>query len=152
MGWCRSSFIGPAEVASFSTRDFSRSNKHDTLTCSIDWIFLRFILMSHSYYRFSSLRPSFVYYYFIVNSHVNNHFCKYICFKYYTVSNHFFIKTHVEVFYIQIWFKRETQLLFFLIIMVCRKSLYRKIVFSVDYVKIIELHVVHTKVNGKLSI
>ena len=64
MGWCRSSFIGPAEVASFSTRDFSRSSKHDTLTCSIDWIFLRFILMSHSYYRFSSLRPSFVYYYF----------------------------------------------------------------------------------------
>ena len=36
--------------------------------------------------------------------------------------------------------------------MVCRKSLYRKIVFSVDYVKIIELHVLHTKVNGKLSI
>ena len=127
VGWCRKSFIGSAEIASFSTRDFSRSNKHDTLICCIYWIFLRFILMSHSYYRFRPLGLPLFTITFTVNSHANNHFCKYVCFKYYT--NHFFIEIHVKVFYIQIWFKCERQLLFFLKIMVFRKSLYRKIVF-----------------------
>ena len=28
--WGRKSYLGPAEIASFSNRDFSRSNKHDT--------------------------------------------------------------------------------------------------------------------------
>ena len=41
----------------------------------------------------------------------------------------FFTGIHVKVFYIQIRFKCETQLLFFQKIMVNRKSLYRKILF-----------------------
>ena len=52
-----------------------------------------------------------------------------------------------KVFYIQIWFKCETQLWFFLVKnMVYIKTLFiEKIAFSVDYVKMIELHVVHTR-------
>ena len=30
VGWGRKSYLGPAKIASFSSRDFSRSNKHDT--------------------------------------------------------------------------------------------------------------------------
>ena len=54
---------------------------------------------------------------FSVSSHGDNHFHKYIyLFQYSTVSNyHLSIKTHVEVLYIEIWFKYETPLLFFLI-------------------------------------
>ena len=46
---------------------------------------------------------------FTVNSHADNHFYKYICFKYYT--------RHVltKAFYIQIWVSFEIPLLFFLI-------------------------------------
>ena len=53
-----------------------------------------------------------------------------------------------KVFYIQIWFKWETQLLFFLIrTMVYRKKIFteKNSIFAVDYVKIIELHIVHTR-------
>ena len=64
----------------------------------------------------------------------------------------FFIKIHVKVltkvFYIQIWFKCETQLLFFLIrTMVYRKKIFteKNSIFAVDYVEIIELHIVHTR-------
>ena len=50
----------------------------------------------------------------------------------------FLIKIQVKVFYIQIWFKCETPLLFFS----NKTMVYRKK--DLDYVKIIELHVVHT--------
>ena len=30
VGWGRKYYLGPAEIASFSSRDFSQSNKHDT--------------------------------------------------------------------------------------------------------------------------
>ena len=63
----------------------------------------------------------------------------------------FFIKIHVKVltkvFYIQIWFICETQLFFFSNKNhgVQNKPLYRKRgFFAVDYVKIIELHIVNT--------
>ena len=53
---------------------------------------------------------------------------------------------HAKVFYIQVWFKCETLLLFFLIeAMATEKTLYRrKQVLSANYVKINELYVVHT--------
>ena len=64
---------------------------------------------------------------FLVNSRADNHFYKYIyiCFKYYTVWNQFFlIEVHVQVFYIQIWSECETLPLFFLLkAMVYRKNL-----------------------------
>ena len=58
---------------------------------------------------------------FTVNSHTDNHFCKYIPFKYYTVfSFSFFIKIHIKVltkvFYIQLCFECETPLFFLLTI------------------------------------
>ena len=53
VGWGRKSHLGPAEIASFSSLDFSRSNKHDT--CCIGWIFLRFVFMNHCCVRFSLL-------------------------------------------------------------------------------------------------
>ena len=68
VGWGRKSYLGPAEIASFSSRDFSRSNKHEI--CCIDWIFLRFIFMNHCCFRSFSfghlqkLRLSLVYYHF----------------------------------------------------------------------------------------
>ena len=58
-----------------------------------------------------------------------------------------FIKICVMVFYVQIWFKCETSLLFFLIrTMVYRKKLVldKNIYFFINYGKIIELHVLHT--------
>ena len=50
VGSGRKSYLGPAEIVSFSRRDFSRSNKHDT--CFIDGIFLCFIFMNHGCFRF----------------------------------------------------------------------------------------------------
>ena len=60
----------------------------------------------------------------------------FIYFIYYTGWNKFFIKIHVKALYIQIWFKCETHILFFL-------PWSRKKVFFVDYEKVIELYVVH---------
>ena len=80
-----------------------------------------------------------------VNSHAYNHFCKYIylfqilySMKYYTVW--------VFVFCIQNWFKCENPLIFSNKKHgLQKKILYRKkSFFTVDYVKIIELHNVHT--------
>ena len=61
---------------------------------------------------------------FIVNDHAENHFCKYIyLFQIlYSMKSVFFIKMHVKVFGIQIWFKIEAPLLFLLI----RTVVYRK--------------------------
>ena len=53
VGSGRKSYLGPAEIASFFRRDFSRSNKNDK--CFIDGIFLRFIFMNHDCFRFSCL-------------------------------------------------------------------------------------------------
>ena len=52
---------------------------------------------------------------FIVNNHTDiTSMNIFICFKYYTVwTQFFFIKIHVKVFYIYIWFKCEAPLLFF---------------------------------------
>ena len=30
VGWCRKSYLGPAEISSFSSRDLNRRNKHDS--------------------------------------------------------------------------------------------------------------------------
>ena len=117
VGWGKKSYLGPAEIASFSSRDFCRSNR----------LFLRLIFINHCRFRFTFLEvykrlgfhSSTVT--FTVNSHTDNHFCKYIAFKYYTVfSFSFFIKIHVKVltkvFYIQLCFKCETPLFFLLTI------------------------------------
>ena len=59
-GWGRKSLLGAAKIASFSRRNFSWSNKHDTFWHS-DSIFLRFIFMNHCCFRFLSLGFFFLY-------------------------------------------------------------------------------------------
>ena len=64
---------------------------------------------------------------FTFNNDADNHFykCIYLFQMLYRIKSVFFIKIHVQVLYIQIWFKCETSLLFLLIkIMVCRKKLF----------------------------
>ena len=128
VGWGRKSYLGPAEI-SFSSRDLNRRNKHDLfwLVASTGYfciLFLWAIVVSdflpleihkHLVLPLSSIT-------FTANSQADNHFYKYtisinlfIYFKYYTVWNQFFIKIHVKVFYIQVWFKCEIPPLFFLI-------------------------------------
>ena len=120
------SYLGAVAIASFSNQDFSRSNKHDTfyiLACCINWMFLHFIFMSHCCFR---LFPLEIYknvdiplstITFTANSHADNHFYKYIYLCQILYSMKFLIKIHVKVltkvFYIHIWFKYETPLLFF---------------------------------------
>ena len=83
---------------------------------------------------------------FTANSQADNHFSKYICFKYYTVRNQFFVKIHVKVFI----FKFDLSVKYHPYASNKRHGLQKMLIieknrfFSVDYVKINELHVVHT--------
>ena len=143
VGWGRKSYLGLAEITSFSSRDFSRRNKHDTFwhVLSTGYFYILFL----STIAVSDFRPLEIYktlglplstITFTVNSQADNHFYKYLF-----VSNirqcefSFFIKIHVQVltkvFYIQIWIKCETPLAFFLIrtIVYRKKLLLKKIVF-----------------------
>ena len=102
----------------FFHQDLSRSNKHDR--------FWHFVLTGYFYILWaiavSDFLPLKVYknlglplssINFMFNSHADNHFYKYIYVSniiQYEIS--FFIKIHVEICYIQIWFKRETPPLF----------------------------------------
>ena len=152
VGWGRKSYLERAEIGSFSSRDFSRRNKHDTFWHVVSTgyfcvLFLWTIAVSDfrplEIYKKLDLHLSTIT--FTVNSLTDNHFYKYLF-----VSNiiqcefSLFIKIHVQVltkvFYIQIWIKCETPLAFFLI----RTIVYRKKPFAeknsfsaVDYVKII---------------
>ena len=137
VGWGRKSYLGPAEVASFSSQNFSRSIKHDTFchVVSTGYFYVLFLWTI----AVSDFRPLEIYkkldlhlstITFTVNSLTDNHFYKYLF-----VSNiiqcefSLFIKIHVQVltkvFYIQIWIKCETLLVFFLI----RTIVYRKRLF-----------------------
>ena len=45
VGWGKKSYLGPAEIASFSSRDFSRRNKHDSfwLVASAGYFYILFL-------------------------------------------------------------------------------------------------------------
>ena len=133
----------------FFQPEFSRHNKHDSfwLVVSTGYFYILFLwaidgldflpLEIHKHLVLVSLlQPT--------SKHITISINILICFKYYTVWNQFFIKIHVKVFYIQVWFKCEIPPLFFSNKRhgLQKKTLYR--FFSVDYVKINELHVVHT--------
>ena len=89
---------------------------------------------------------------FTVNSHTDNHSYKYICFFFqilYNLKLVFFIKIHVEalskVFHIQIWFKCETPLLYFLVgTIVYRKKFFiqKRKFFGVD--SLLMNHILYT--------
>ena len=81
----RKSYLGPAEIASFSSRGFSRSNKHDTfwhvvLTGYFYVLFIWAIAVSAfcplEIYKNLGLPLSTIT--LTVNSHIGNHFYKYI--------------------------------------------------------------------------
>ena len=131
VGYARKSYLGPAEIASFSICGFSQSNKHNTF-CIV-------VLTGYFYVLFlwavavSALRPLEIYkkvdlslppVTLTVNSHWDNHFYKYIHLlqMLYNMKLVFFIKMHLKVSQIQIWFKCETQPLFFL----TKTMVYRK--------------------------
>ena len=148
--WCGAESL--IFFTSFSSRDFSWSNKHDTFwyVASTGYFYVLFIwaiavsdFRSFEIYKSVGLPLSAIT--FTVNSHAYNHFCKYIylfqilySMKYYTVW--------AFVFCIQNWFKCETPLIFSNKKHGLKKKiLYRKkSFFTVDYIKIIELHNVHT--------
>ena len=149
VGWGRNSYLGPAEFASFSSQGLSRCNKPGSfwLVVSTGYFYILFLwaidgldflpLEIHKHLVLVSLlQPT--------SKHITISINILICFKYYTVWNQFFIKIHVKVFYIQVWFKCEIPPLFFSNKRhgLQKKTIYR--FFSVDYVKINELHVVHT--------
>ena len=57
VGWGRKSYLGPADMASFSCRELSWSNKHNTFWhVASPGYFYVFIFMSHCCFKFSSLR------------------------------------------------------------------------------------------------
>ena len=78
-------YLGLAEIASFSSRGFSRSNKHDTFwhAVSTGYFYVLFLwTIAVSYFRpleiYKNLGLPFSSITFTVNSHPDNHFYKYI--------------------------------------------------------------------------
>ena len=88
VGCGKKSYLGPAEIASFSRQDFNRSYTYDT------------------FWHVVSTGCFYVLYLLTVNSHADDHFYKYFCFKYYKVIRYeisfSLIKIHVKIFYIHI--------------------------------------------------
>ena len=125
VGWGRKSYLGPAEISSFSSRDLSRRNKHDSIwLVSTRYFYILFLwaivvsdflpleIHKHLVLPLSSIT-------FTANSQADNHFYKYI---------YLFLL-------FQVLYSNGLQKNFFI-----EKNRF----FSVDYVKINELHVVHT--------
>ena len=122
VGWGKKSYLGPAEIASFSSRDFSWSNKHNTFwnVVSTGYSFVLFLwaiavpdFCPLETYKNLGLPLSTIT--FIVNSMQTTIFINICLLQIYNMKSVFFIKTHVKFFYIQIWFKCEALLLFFLV-------------------------------------
>ena len=140
VSWGRKSYLGPAETSSFSSQDLIRRNKHD-------WLWL-VVLTGYFYILFfwgivvSDLPPLEIHKYlvlplssiiFTANSQADNDFYKYICFccfKYCTVM------VNRKSWWRSIWY----------ISYGLQKKLFieKNNFFSVDSVKISELHVAHT--------
>ena len=106
VGWGRKYYLGPAEIASFSSRDFSQSNKHDTFWHAASsgyfcvlWLWAIAAMDFHSLEIYKKLGLYLSTIIIAGNNHADNHFYKYICFKYYTVWNQFFLlKCTLKVF------------------------------------------------------
>ena len=135
------SYLGPADISSFSSQDLIRRNKHH-------WLWL-VVLTGYFYILFlwgivvSDLPPLQINEYlvlplsgiaFTTNSQADNHFYKYIfLFLLFQILNSNCLQKKLKMVYM-VYFKWFTE-----------KALYKKnSFFSVNYVKISELHVVHT--------
>ena len=148
--WSWKPYSGPAEIASFSRRDFSQPNKHDTFWhVVLIGYFYSFLLWAIAV---SNFRPLEIHknlglllsaITFTINNHTDKQFNKHIYLFIFSNILHeisFFIKIHVKVFHIQIWRKCEAPFLFFQI----KTMIYRKNPLQKKISKIIKLHVVHT--------
>ena len=85
VGWGRRSYLGPAEISSFSSRDLNRCNKHDSLWLVVSTgyfyiLFLWAIIVSDfpplEIHKYLVLPLSSIT--FTANSQADNHFYKYI--------------------------------------------------------------------------
>ena len=142
VGWDRKSYLGPAEIASFSSGDLSPSNKHDT-----SWHFYEPLLFQIFFpLKFIKLRPSLSSINFAINNHADNLFSIYISFFQilYNMKSIFLFKYTLRFFIFKFDLNVKQSPYFFPVkVMVCRKnSIENKSFFSVDYVKITELQVV----------
>ena len=122
LGWGRKADLGPAKIASFSSQDFSRSNKHDAFWHVVSTgyfyiLFLRAITVSDfcplQIYKNIGLPLSTIT--FTVNFHRDTNFYKYIyLFQIlYSFKSVVLMKIRGKTFYIQVWFKCETPPWFF---------------------------------------
>ena len=130
VGWGTKFYLGAGGFASFFIRDFSRSNKHDTCWHAVSTgCFYVSFLWTIAVSDFCLLE--------IYKKFIRNLFQILYSLK----SVIFFIKMQVLtlVFYIKIWFKCETPLVFVII-----RAMAFFFFFAVDYVKFGELHIVHT--------
>ena len=120
--WGRNSYLGAAEAASFSSRFFSRSNKHDTfwhviLPGYFYVLFLWAFAVSHflplEIYSNLGLPLSTVT--FTVNSHADNHFFKYIyLFKILcSMKSVFLLKYTLRIFIFKIYLNIKHRSYFF---------------------------------------
>ena len=149
MSWGRKSYLGPAEIASVSSRNLSRHNKHHSFwlvvsTGYLDILFSWAIVVLDFPWKLINIYsfPSLVSLLQSTVKHTTISINIFIFFKYYTVWNQFFIKIHVKVFNIKVWFKCEIPSLFFLIIVIIyREKLFmeKKRFFCVDYVNFCRL-------------
>ena len=87
VGCCRRFYIEPAEIASFSNRDFSRSNRYNTFWhVSTEYFYVLFLwTIAVTDFRhlkiYKNVGLPLSTFTFTVNSYAINHFHKYICFK-----------------------------------------------------------------------
>ena len=141
VGWGRKSYLGSAEISSFSNRDLTRRNQHDLfwLIVSTGYVYILFLwaivvsdcppleIHEHLARPLSSII-------FTVNRQADKDFYTYIyLFLLFQVLYSNGLQKKLKMVYM-VYFKWFTE-----------KTLYKKnSFFSVDYVKISELHVVHT--------
>ena len=123
--WGRKSYLGPAEIPSFSSRDLSWCNEHDSfwLLISIGHFYVLFLratvtldflpleIYKHLVLSLSSIT-------FTANRQTDNHFYKYvklfqILYSKYEIS--FYIKIHVTYFIFKFDLNVKTPPFFFLI-------------------------------------
>ena len=136
----RKCYLGPAEITSFSSRNFNRNNEHDTFWHVVSNGYLYFLFLwtiADSNFRPLEICKKIDFplsvITFTVNSHAENHFHKhiYLIQMLYSMKSVFLSKYTLRFlprfFNIQIWFKWETPLLIFLIrTSSTEKKLYRK--------------------------
>ena len=98
--WDKKSYLGPANITSFSSWDFSQSYKHDifwhvVLTGYFSVLFFWDIAVSdfHPLEIYKKLKP-FLFFYYFYSQHpaiqITISVNIFICFRYYTVCNYFF--------------------------------------------------------------